>query len=112
MKTFAPLALALTLFAPAAALAGTTDEVVAIRVSHADLDLSQPQGATKMLGRLERASLSACGASGFSFREVQDEVRASACFRSSLNNAVAALASPTVDAIYHERVQEQRLASN
>lgn len=111
MKTFAPLALALTLFAPAAALAGTSDETVAVRVSHADLNLDQPQGATIMLGRLERASLSACGASTFSAREVQDEVRNSACFRDSLDRAVATLASPSVNAIYRTQIQD-RLAAN
>ncbi|CAN7631933.1 UrcA family protein [Phenylobacterium sp. LjRoot225] len=111
MKHLAPLAIALSLFAPAAALAGTTDEAVTVRVSHADLNLAQPDGAAIMLNRLERASLSACGASTFSFREVQDEVRSSACFRNSLERAVATLASPSVNAIYRAQSQE-RLATN
>ena len=111
MKHLAPLAIALSLFAPAAALAATSDEAVAVRVSHADLNLAQPQGAAIMLNRLERASLSACGASTFSFREVQDEVRNSACFRKSLDQAVASLASPSVTGIYHVRMQD-RLAAN
>lgn len=110
MKNLAPFALALSLFAPAAVQAATAEEAVAVRVGHADLDLARPQDASLMLTRLERASLSACGASTFSFRQVQDEVRGSSCYRQSLGRAVASLAAPGVTAAY--RAQAQRLVVN
>jgi UrcA family protein len=106
VKTAAPIALAISLLAPAvlapaAAQAATAADVTtALRVSHADLDLSQPQGAAIMFGRLERASLSVCGASQFSFREVRDEARKSACFHQSMDQAVTSLGAPSVTALY------------
>jgi UrcA family protein len=97
VKTFAPFVLALSLLAPALAQAATAgDEFRAVRVSHADLTLDRSRDAAIMLRRLETASLNACGASTFSARQFQDEVRASACYRQSLDRAVADLGAPTV----------------
>jgi UrcA family protein len=112
LKTPAPiaLALALALLGPAAVQASTGNDVPTVRVSHADLDLAQPQGAATMLKRLDRASMSVCGASTFSLGQVKDAVRASDCYHQSLDRAVTSLAAPTVTAIYRDRVQ--RLASN
>ena len=106
MKPIASFAIALSLLAPVAAHAAASQETLAVAVSHADLDLAQPQGATIMLTRLDRAALTACGASSFSFRQVQDEVRASSCYRQSMDRAVADLAAPSVTALYREHVPQ------
>lgn len=106
MRHLAPLAFALSVLAPVAAAHAatvTSDEAVAVRVSHADLDLSRPRSAAVMLNRLERASLNACGASPFSYYQVKDEVRRSACYRDSLDRAVADLGAPGVTAAYQAR---------
>ncbi|CAN7466175.1 UrcA family protein [Phenylobacterium sp. LjRoot219] len=107
MRQLAPFVLALSLLAPvvahAAPAAAMSEEPVVIQLNHWDLDLRQPQGAATMLARLERASLSACGASPFSYRLVQDEVRASACYRESLDRTVAALGAPAVTDLHRAR---------
>jgi UrcA family protein len=110
LKHLASLALALSLAAPIAApvaahAATAGDQSYATRVSFADLGLSRPTDARVMVNRLDRAALSACGASTFSARQVQDEARASTCYRESMDRAVASLASPAVDAAYHARLQ-------
>ena len=109
MKSLAPFALVLSLLAPAAP-AVAADEFMAVRVSHADLDLNQPRDAAIMLGRLQNAALDACGASIFSARGVQDEVRASSCYRQSLDRAVADLGAAGVSALHQAKTQ--RLALN
>jgi UrcA family protein len=112
VKTVAPIALAISLLAPAAfapaAVAAeapmrtptAADETTSLRVSHADLALSQPQAAAIMFARLQRASMSVCGASQWSFPGVQNEVRRSACFQQSMGDAVASLDAPGVTALY------------
>lgn len=106
MKTLAPIALAVSLLAPAAlapaaAQAATAADVTtSLRVSHADLDLSQPRGAAIMVNRLEQASMSVCGASPWSVRGLRDEVRRSDCFRQSMDHAMASLGAPGVTALY------------
>ena len=117
MKTAAPIALAISLLvpavlAPAAAQAEpaartptAADVTTSLRVSHADLDLSQPQGAAIMVNRLEQASMSVCGASPWSVRGVRDEVRRSDCFQQSMGQAVASLGAPGVTALYQGGAQ-------
>lgn len=72
-----------------------------IAVSSAGLDLRQEADARIMLSRLDRASLSACGASEFSVRDYQQAVRRTACYREAMDRAVAAVDAPTVGALYH-----------
>ena len=96
MKLLAiPALMALALAAPAFA---SPTETRAIAVSPAGLDLSSADGARIMAGRLDRAALSACGASSFSVRDVQVEVRRSACYRDALDRALATLDAPAVGA--------------
>jgi len=111
MKVLGLIAAAAVLATP---LAASADEPVAtssIAVNKAGLDLSSQRDATRLLVRLDRAALSVCGASTFSFRQVQDATRASECYRQSMDQAVASLNSPTVNAIYRERAP-LRLAAN
>jgi len=110
VKTLMFCAIALTLAAPAASQAAAGEESVAIAVRHGDLNLTQSRDAAIMVRRLDTAALQACGASSFSLREVQQATRESACFKDSMNRAVAALGSPTVNAIHRDRGAS--LASN
>lgn len=86
---------ALALAAPAVAQPVVT---TSIAVSPAGLDLATPTGAALMANRIDRAAVSACGASGFSARDVQTEVRRSACYRAAVGQADAALNAPAVSA--------------
>ncbi len=97
-------ALALALAAPAmGAAAAPQDEAVAIRVSAAGLDLSREPDARRMLQRLRRASLQACGASSFSVSDYRRTVEQSACYRESLDRAVVDLGAPAVGQLYREQ---------
>jgi UrcA family protein len=95
-------ALALALAAPAASQAASADSSarVSIPVRVSGLDLTQPADAALMIRRLDAAALEACGASKFSLREYRQAVRESACYRDGMNDAVAQLGSPTVNALY------------
>jgi UrcA family protein len=86
---------ALALGAPAMAQSVAT---TSIAVSPAGLDLASPTGAALMANRIDRAAVRACGASGFSARDVQMEVRRSACYRSAVGQAETALNAPAVSA--------------
>jgi len=90
-----PALMALALAAPAVA---APLETRFIAVSPAGLDLASPGGALAMAGRLDRAAVRACGASPFSARDVQAEVRRSACYREAMDRALAALDAPAVNA--------------
>jgi UrcA family protein len=104
MKNIMIFAVALALAAPAASFAASADgQAPTLSVSYRGLDLSQPQGAKRMIARLDKAAAEVCGASSFSARDYQRAVRSSACYQDSMNRAVATLASPTVNAVYRER---------
>ncbi len=87
-----------------AALAVTTPALAApvattsIAVSPAGLDLASAAGASAMADRIDQAALRACGASGFSVRDLQAEVRRSDCYRSAVGQAETALNAPAVSA--------------
>jgi UrcA family protein len=101
MKLLAiPALLALALAPPAVA---TPLETRSTAVSPAGLDLASPGGARTMAGRLDRAALRACGASTFSARDVQAEVRRSACYRDAVDRALATLDAPAVNAALRAR---------
>ena len=109
MKIPALCALALALATPIAAQAAAPGdpggpEQTAVKVRFDDLNLNRESDAKVMLTRLDRAALSACGASEGSLREYQAAVRASACYRSSLDQAVAQVNAPAVTGLYHEGV--------
>lgn len=93
---FAACALALSLAIPAVAGAGVPTAAVQFR----DLDLNSTAGAKVMLRRLDRAALSVCGASEFSVREYQRDVRRSDCYDQAMQSAVRELGAPSVSAAY------------
>ncbi|WP_165842964.1 UrcA family protein [Phenylobacterium deserti] len=111
MKILGLIAAAAVIAAPAAAFADEPVVTTSIAVSKAGLDLSSERDAARLLVRLDRAALSACGASTFSVREVQAATRGSECYQQSMDQAVASLNSPTVNAVYRERAP-MRMASN
>lgn len=98
-----PLALSafavLALTTPALAAPVVT---TSITVSPAGLDLSSATGAGAMAGRIDRAAVRACGASGFSVRDVKAEVRRSDCYRAAVGQAETALNAPAVSAALRE----------
>ena len=59
------------------------------------------RAARHTLARIERAALAVCGASSFSLREVRMSVRDSACWHSSVAEAVASAGDPLLSAGYH-----------
>lgn len=68
-------------------------------MSTAGLDLGRPADVAALAGRLEAATLQACGASEFSLREVRLAVRRSACFRDNLRRATAQVNAPALAAL-------------
>lgn len=60
-----------------------------------------PRIARHTLARIERAALAVCGASSFSLREMRMSVRDSACWHSSVAEAVASAGDPLLSAAYH-----------
>ena len=81
-------------------------EQVAVPVSYADLDLSSPDGASLMLHRLHDAALNACGADDSSVRPYKWAVHRSACYRDSMDRAVADLNAPAVTRLYQSRAAD------
>jgi UrcA family protein len=86
---------------PAAAFAGEGTSSRA--VSAAGLDLSRSSDAAVMARRLEQAAMNVCGASEFSAREVQNDVRRSSCYREATDRALSALSAPAVSAALRGR---------
>lgn len=89
---------AVSLCVPAAAFAGAATETSTRAVSSAGLDLSRSADAKIMAGRVDTAALTVCGASEFSARDVQADVRKSGCYRAAVDRALAALSAPAVSA--------------
>ena len=68
-----------------------------------DLDLSDAGDAQRALHRLERATGKVCELKAGQLREPRRVFERSGCRRTAMDKAVASLASPTVNAIYHGR---------
>lgn len=109
MKIIALAAAVIALSAPAFAHAqgpqsyGDDRSTQTVAVHYGDLDLSQPRDAVRVIDRLDRASLEACGASEFSYSEYRASVRDSECYRASMQQGVAATNSPVVASLYNHR---------
>jgi UrcA family protein len=76
---------------------------VAVRMS--DLDLSRPDGAQVLLGRLRHAASIACGGRPSSPADLAAWQAYNACFRHSLDGAVGQVRAPLVTALYRGRDQ-------
>jgi UrcA family protein len=63
-----------------------------------------------MIRRLDEAAVDGCGANAFADRSYKQAARSTACYRDSMNRAVASLGAPTVNARYPQ--QAVNVASN
>jgi UrcA family protein len=95
-------AFALALAGPVMAMPAdqTTTSVV---VKYHDLNLSNSRDAAVALKRIDKAAMRACGASEFSLQAYKSAVRDSTCYRDGMNQAVASLNAPLVQALYLDR---------
>lgn len=101
-----PIATSLLMLLAAPAVAQTPiagADRVAIRLDHIDRHPATPAAARRTLSRIDRAVTEACGASGFSLREVKQATRDSACWRETMADAVSQVESPLLQRVYAER---------
>jgi len=111
MKKILLLALGFVAAASTAALAApASEDTHVVTVRYGDLNPNRTADAQRLLVRLDAAAANACGASTFSFREVKDEVRRTACYHASMDRAVAAVNTPAINSLYAQRAQQ--LAQN
>ena len=93
-------ALATAMAAPAAM---ASDSPLVVRVAYSDLNLSSQHDSAVLLRRLHEAALEACGASDFSVPDYRRSVERSACYRESMDRAVASVGAPAVSQLYSGR---------
>ena len=93
----------------AAAARSVFESPSAVAVKYSDLDLSTRHGSVVMLGRLHVAALNACGASESSVPDYRWAIERSACYRQSMDRAVADVGMPMVAQLYSN---SRTLASN
>jgi UrcA family protein len=104
MKTPILFAMALAAAAPVA-MPAHADRLTAVEVRFGDLDLNRPSDAAVMLGRLDQATLEACGATPFaSLREYQQAIRWSRCYAKGMNRAISELNAPELTALYEREM--------
>lgn len=76
-----------------------------------DLDLADPAGATAMLARIRHAAARVCRASPFTGgTDINSIERFDACYRQSVDRAVAQLDAPRVTAAFEARSAGRKLA--
>ncbi len=74
----------------------------AIVLKHIDSHPATPGAARRTLARLDRAALEVCGASQGSLVELKRAIRASACWRESMDDVVSRIDDPRLrDAYAH-----------
>jgi UrcA family protein len=98
MKTLILAAIALAVAGTAAAEPASV--TTSIPVSLRGLDPGNPGDTKVVLARLDRAALSACGASTFSLPDVKFGTRRSACYGDAMSTAVGALHEPALSAAF------------
>lgn len=92
------------------ALAGPATHAVHLRVSYAGLDIYSHAGARILMGRLEQAAEAVCGTEPTPL-DIEGMHAYQACRKAALQNAVAAVGSPALAALYDGRPDAQRLAA-
>ena len=91
---------------------GTEDTVPAVKVSFADLDLSQMDGAKKLYGRLDFAARKVCVAmEPSSDADLSRLQRWRTCTRNAVSRAVVKLDRTTLTAYYLEKTGLQSMPS-
>jgi len=81
------------------AWAGTPD-VRSVTVSFRDLDLSKPEGARALYGRIQSAAKQVCGYAG---RDLIDQNIWRSCYRNAVADAVGRVNSPLLTAMHNGR---------
>jgi UrcA family protein len=79
------------------------DPAPQVRVSYADLNLSNPQGITMLYARLQRAAAEVCGTEP-PYRELSRHPAWSGCVRTALDDAVAQVHSMGLAALHEKHV--------
>jgi UrcA family protein len=74
-------------------------ETMQVRVRLSARDTATPDGARRLLHRIDLAALEACGASRDSLLQVRAAVMASDCWRQGVAEAVRSVGSPLLTAI-------------
>ncbi|MBI1733384.1 MAG: UrcA family protein [Gammaproteobacteria bacterium] len=82
------------------ALADPSDIPPTVTVSFADLDLSKPEGAATLYGRLHQAAKQVCGTQG---RRLDEIVQWKACYASAIGEAVKMVDQPSLTAHHQAR---------
>ena len=89
----------------ASADAGRSDDVPKIVVSLAGLEMSSPQGAEMVYGRIRTAAKVVCRVD--QSRALQQIARASVCFRNAMDDAVGQANRPVLSALHAQRMGDQ-----
>ena len=72
------------------------------RVSYADLDISKPEGAKVLYGRIEAAAHQVCALNGY--KDLGAMQRVNGCVDRAINNAVKEVDSPALSALRPNRM--------
>lgn len=102
--TLVAVSAALVLGTPSLAAAGTQSaniEDTSVRVSYADLDLSNDQGIATLYKRLQSASQSACGPLTYSEAgSLKELIQNKSCYQSALTKAVERLNNDSLNKVH------------
>jgi UrcA family protein len=100
----APIKIAAALAAClAVAAVANAESAPAVRVSYADLNLSTPQGSRALYARIESAANEVCRAEDI--RDLQAMAARRSCRADAIEQAVRAVGSPTLAALYAGEVR-------
>ena len=91
---------ALALSCAAVSVAGDVPQTV---VKFRDLNLSSPDGATALYGRIKVAAYEVCGSFDTDKRDLTDLTALNTCVHNAVRNAVAKVNEPALSAIYNSR---------
>lgn len=81
------------------AWSGTPDSH-SVTVSYRDLDLSTPEGAKALYGRIQRAAKQVCGYAG---ADMIEQSIWNSCYRNAISDAVGKVNSPLLTAVHTGR---------
>lgn len=109
MKWLVTLSLGGMIAVSGQALAAPPAHAVQLRVSYAGLDIHSRDGARLLLGRLEQAAEAVCGTEPTPL-DIEGTHAYHACRDTALKNAVAAVGSPELAALYDGRPDMKRIA--
>jgi UrcA family protein len=99
---------ALALSWGAASLAAGDSEVPKVVVKFGDLNLSNPQGAAKLYGRIAAAGNAVCKPFDINSRALGSRARLDACVHKAIADAVTKVNQPELFAIYNAKNHQSR----